>query len=95
MQISKALFTFAVDHAGLSSDQIRHDYPGRGMGGRVCSGITGSISDFAIFVASLAVLTHGTDDEDIAFDLARKVSTDSMGHDTIFYFPGLRIVEED
>jgi len=65
----------------------RYDYSGRGMYGKTCIGFT-MPGDGALLLgmALMAVL-----DEDEATEMARMLRTDSMGRDTIFYFPGVTL----
>lgn len=81
----------AAYDAGLNLDSdIRLNYSGRSMYGRTCFGIIGSMSVFAEFL--LAVERSDCGDE-YANPLADRVTTDSMGYDTIFYFPGVVVVD--
>jgi len=94
--LSRSLLDEVIDVAastfGTSID-VREDYSGRGMDGRTCFGLTiGRNEEREVFAALgyLAGLTEGReDDADIdLMELARYARTDSMGRDTIVYFPG-------
>lgn len=70
------------------AETLRWDYSGRGMYGATCFGITGNLWLFGKF---LLALSDCLDDVEVMDDLMDRVCTDSMGHDTIFYFPGLKV----
>jgi hypothetical protein len=95
MEISKKVFQEAAFRADLTEEDIHWDYSGRGMFGRSCPGFVGSVADFGLFMIYLNEELRNTPEDEIPFRVARMVTTDSMGYSTIFYFPGLRIVEED
>lgn len=71
---------------------LTFDYSGRFMYGKTCFGIVGGISEYGRFLVQLA--STGPEGEDAAHELAQRVSTDSMGLDSIFYFPGVTISED-
>jgi hypothetical protein len=77
-----------LEDAGLSEDDIRDDYSGRGMYGRECFGFVGSDRDLIRFVVGLARVT----DED--YDWLANVCTDNMGLSTIYYWPGVKLSED-
>ena len=82
----------ALEASGLFDDgaSIYEDYSGRAMYGATCFGIVapGPIGSFWAFLA-----------EDVgaeaAANLAANQRTDAMGLDTIHYFPGFELVEEE
>lgn len=78
--------------------EVRFDYGGRGMYGSTCPGVVGSLSDFLLFVLAIDAIVREEDDipyvSDAACYLAERVCTDSMGYDTIYYWPGLILVDE-
>jgi hypothetical protein len=93
--------------AGVDENRVRWDYSGRGMYGRTCLGFVGGVADLARFFyqVGLAVAlqeeefttrgeVEGALREEDARHLADVVTTDDVGRDTIFYFPGVR-VEDD
>ncbi len=75
--------------SGLDGEiAIKEDYSGRGMYGDTCFGIVCDITDFAIFCASVGSFM---DD----WDWLGRVRTDNMGLSTIWYWPGVKLVEEE
>jgi len=69
---------------------LYREYSGRYMYGSHCFGITGHPSDFARFICQLTQRNA-----DLAWILSQAVTTDNMGRDTIFYFPGYQLGKED
>jgi hypothetical protein len=68
-------------------DCIRTDYSGRGMYDQTCVGFVVADSDLLMLGVVLAdILGAGR-----ATILARNARTDSMGRDTIVYFPGVAV----
>lgn len=65
---------------------VRGDYSGRGMFGEKCAGF---VCNYGSLV-SLGVELHQLMGDD-AIDVAAKATTDSMGRDTIVYFPGVQL----
>jgi hypothetical protein len=62
-------------------------YSGRGMFGGACFGVVfRTVADFAGFMVALT-----QENAWLASDLADRVQTDSMGLDTIYYFPGYQL----
>lgn len=75
--------TDAINDACLDEAAIMK-YSGRFMYGQECLGVVfPSVREYGYFLVSLTIYT----DEDTARDLAEKVRTDSMGMDTVFYWP--------
>lgn len=75
--------------------RVYKDYSGRGMYGASCFGVVGSQRGLLKFFIELATTPdfYAFDEfdvsgADLAIELADRVSTDNMGFDTIFYFPG-------
>lgn len=66
-------------------------YSGRGMFGDQCIGLTGTAGDLMRFVVALIEL----DEALIADELADRVLSDNMGTETIFYFPGVTVEEDE
>lgn len=97
--ITAAKLDRAIDTLqGLIEDMIdvRFDYSGRGMNGRTCYGfILPDNASVTLFVTILAqqLSDDGLDHEvlDWVYDLSRAMRTDSMGKDTIIYWPTLTI----
>lgn len=91
----------------LNESDIRTDYSGRGMYGRTCIGVVGS--DPILFAFQLAVLIargeagleDGEDDQLTPFDIRSALeeigapSTDSMGYQTIHYWPNITVDTDD
>jgi len=90
-----------VDEDGESFDPVVDEYSGRGMFGRTCFALKirgrgdSATSTVAQLFAVLAAEAFGRDDrvEDTLYgetvaDLARAVRSDSLGYDTVVYFPG-------
>lgn len=82
----------------LDGDAVRTEYSGRGMYGSHCVGFVVNRGDeVAVGVAIATILAEDAGDEDYedalcdALDIARRANTDSMGHDTIVYFPGVAV----
>jgi len=75
--------------ATQTSTTLRLNYSGRNMHGRSCIGFVGQASAFKLGVAFAEVFTA-----DFAYDIGEPI-TDSMGYDTITYFPGLSVEVED
>ena len=81
----------------IGDDEIYHGYVGRGMWGESCFGIIGDLSLFAHFMAALGAVLAEEEDGDPyrAMELADAARSDSMGTDTIYYFPGWNIEEDE
>ena len=81
-------------------ESIYTDYSGRGMYGDTCFGLTfDSITDFVEFVKAVTeVVTYESVDEvttpltNFYDNYLTKVSTDSMGLSTIYYWPRVKLV---
>lgn len=69
----------------------RWGYSGRGMYGKTCFGFVGSMENYGAFLVTMALTLEAG--EDFAREFASRVATDSMGFETIFYFPGIRVLE--
>lgn len=80
----------ALENASLDADVLSTAYSGRGMYGSTCLGITCTLSQFCGFLVQLALVN-----EDAATTLSDRVSSDSMGHSSIFYFRGVSLDGED
>jgi len=93
--ITRASIEEAIDDLAYQVDNItidntlRDDYSGRGMYGEQCFGVVlHDAREFALFI-----LCVGQVDHTLAQSLARKVRTDNMGYDMIYYFPGVQLEE--
>ena len=83
---------------------VRPDYSGRGMYGHTCFGIVGSARDLARFLIELSDIIDGLNsyegDEhgqfvDTDMEPWYDVHQDSMGWDTIYYWPSIRVVDPE
>ena len=84
-----------VEYAQREDLEIRMDYSGRGMYGSTCPAVIGGLSDFIRFLGAIAADSeecYVTDDFDYLVD---RFSKDSMGYDTVFYWPSLTLTEYD
>lgn len=88
--ITKEEVIEALEDAGLDEENIRWDYSGRGMFNETCFGFTGSDSDLIQFAIYLARLTPGRD-----LYWMSNFRSDSLGMDTIYYWPGISFEEDD
>lgn len=100
MEIKRNLIEDALK--AIDIEDIREDYIGRGMYGKSCFGFVGTHSDLIrFFIALVWEAAHdlGRDEQealvtiDLADELAQVASSDDMGRDTIFYFPGYTLSE--
>lgn len=76
--------------ADIEESSIHWGYSGRGMYGKKCFGISGSMQDYSKFLCQLTQV-----DPDLAWELSQAVATDSLGLNEIFYFPGFSLKEDD
>lgn len=81
----KISFDLLSDLAGTVCGSPRGDYSGRGMYGATCVGIVMNPSDLLTLGANISAL----DDQELRVWLMNRYSTDSMGYDTIVYWPGV------
>jgi hypothetical protein len=89
---------YFFDIAEHHSDDVRVDYRGRGMFGKSCVGFVGSVSDLVGFVIDVAeefAYQKEHDDEvDPDLEIIKRhlgnVEIDSMGRDSIFYWPSIQ-----
>ena len=91
--ISKELFEDMAADAEV--EETRLDYSGRGMDGRHCVGIVGTMTDLVNFVQTVTTRNVEERYEDNAIDsLAEALSGvewDSMGYSMIYYWPNISI----
>lgn len=99
-EVEKSAIVEALDYADFEDpeDAARWDYSGRGMYGRSCFGIIGTMEDYSNFLLGLVgVFYDQTEDIDQAQYLAglfgSTVRTDSMAYDTIYYFPSIKVLD--
>jgi hypothetical protein len=97
IEIDRQLFLEVAEESYMD---VREDYSGRGMYGKSCPGVIGSLSQFALFLLAFDEAVRVQDEENdpiyttqAAAEIADTVSTDSMGFDTIFYFPTLVLTD--
>jgi len=95
VEIEKSLLLGVAADADIEPENLRWDYSGRGMYGRECFGIVGRMSDYTRFIVALTQWEDGSElAGDYAWELADRVSTDNMAYDTIFYFPGVKVLDK-
>jgi hypothetical protein len=92
MEITKSDLLNVLWESDIDTEEGPHwGYSGRGMYGRTCFGFVGDMAAYGRFLITLTLtLDEG---EDFAREFADRVATDSMGFETIFYFPGIRVLE--
>ena len=81
-------------------EEPRWNYSGRGMYGRECFGIVGTMEDYSNFLLGLTTVFYDQvgdiyEARGLVHRFTECVSTDSMGYDTIFYFPGIVVLENE
>jgi hypothetical protein len=93
MKITRLDINEAADSIELGEDDytVRTDYRG-GMFSS-CLGVTVPSAWDTRFVAALCIHLTVNGREDDALTLARKARVDSMGLDTIVYWPGVELVD--
>jgi hypothetical protein len=92
---SRDILVNAMESADIDVDSIRDDYSGRGMFGERCFGVVMNPRSVMRFAYWLAIYCN--DDEqtqELGEDLVGCASTDSMGYDTIVYFPDWTLSED-
>lgn len=88
--VERDVIESAMRDADLDEDKLYENYSGRFMYGHKCFGIVGGIEDYGKFLIQLTKV-----DYDLAWDLAQSVRTDDMGCESIFYFVGYQLADED
>src|SRR3954466_11170953 len=96
-EIRETLIRDTLIAAGMDDDNLHRTYSGPGMYGSKCFGFTGDTKSLArFFVALVAEACYSAEvvDEraELADDLIAVLSTDNMGTEKIFYFPGYVLV---
>jgi hypothetical protein len=90
MKIDHDMIMCLITEANLDGDSARWGYSGRGMNGKGCFALIGSIADFGRFIAAVPAMTEDiVGAEHAAFELADRVCVDNMGLDLVFYGPHL------
>jgi hypothetical protein len=74
--------------------EFRTDYSGRGMYGKTCIGFVIDSSPF-IVALTLAQFCYENDSDVIEFLHQEGCCQDSMGHNTIIYFPSIQAHKQD
>lgn len=101
VEISKSDLLEALSYIELEEESdVRWGYSGRSMYGRTCFGFVGSMEDYGTFLLALVdVYYDQTEDINVSRELAghfvERCCTDSMGYSTIFYFPGIQVLENE
>ena len=85
--VSLQLISEALTEADLAESAVYTNYSGRGMYGKECLGIVGSLGELLQFVLAMESLGQDT-------TWVQNVRQDSMGLDSIFYWPSIE-VEDD
>lgn len=97
LPVLKSFLLDAALNADFEEEDIRWGYSGRGMYGRECFGLVGSVEGYGKFLLQLAQDEggEGADGEgaEIAWELAQRVHTDNMAREEIFYFPGVEVTD--
>lgn len=103
--IERRVLEEIVDELELPENRVWWNYSGRHMYGRTCFGFVGGESTLARFFVALGrhqgwFDESGDDDEhpdltNVLDELTSAVHRDDMGYETIFYFPGVEVDEED
>jgi hypothetical protein len=90
-QVTNWLYSTDIEF-DQASDVIYADYSGRGMYGEQCFGLVLSgwsdNQDFSDFLLAVA-----DEDRELANHLSHVVSQDALGLRSIFYFPGVKVVD--
>lgn len=76
---------------------IRTDYSGRAMYGKTCLGIVTDMSGWGLAaeVRNALEYTSWAEEEDfLDYILTHEPRTDSMGRGTIYYWPGVQVIED-
>lgn len=92
----------AIDEVQNYADiELRTSYSGRGMYGKECFGVVGSQTELAKFELSLALHLAADNSDEYRVDpddvmenfenILDSRSVDSMGYDTIYYYPGIKV----
>lgn len=94
MEMPRKIWNEIINGAGIPAESVYLDYSGRSMYGRACPGIIGGLGTFAVFMAQVGYMNAESDGVETWVDveeLGRMARTDSMGYDTIYYFPELEL----
>lgn len=102
--ITRTLLTEILEEIEVQDEQVRCDYSGRGMYGKTCFALVGGYATLTTFVAEVARrqgLFDATGDDSVNPDLfdaldaiVNGLAVDQLGHDLIFYWPRLVVVDQ-
>jgi hypothetical protein len=84
MTLTNTQFALLQESAVDAGMTFYSDYSGRGMFGKTCVGVAGTVDEFVSFILLIA-----DNDRDLANELVYLV-TDNMGFDRIYYFPSMQ-----
>lgn len=94
VELTREVFNLVVDVAD-EVGMTTQTYSGRAMYGKQCLGVVGSLSEFVRFTLALVEAASLDDAEPLAevIEAMRegRTSSDSMGLDTIFYWPSMQV----
>lgn len=97
MLLLRSTLNDILDDADLEFQSVYVDYSGRGMYGDKCFGIIGNLHTYAVFlIAATAILN--TEEYGWGGELLEALANprvDSLGRESIYYFPSLEIGEGD
>ena len=84
----------ALENAGYEGMSIR-SYSGRGMYGQSCVGISvDNLGEFMQTVATAAIIAAENDQEGNFVGALGRMSSDSLGRGSIYYWPNMKWSEE-
>lgn len=101
MEITKSELLNALWNSDIDMDNgPRWGYSGRGMYGKTCFGFVGDEEQYAEFLFALIEQNHEDDAHvsdaiQVAREFSSRVCRDSMGFETIFYFPGVTVLDNE
>jgi hypothetical protein len=95
--MSKSVFPQRLWNDLEDEFNLMPDYSGRAMYGQTCIALVGDTGDLMRFIAELIQVFDVIDPDavDTVQSLADAIRTDSLGYDTVFYFPGITLEPED
>ena len=96
--ITRLMVLEARERTNTFDVETRSDYSGREMYGGTCLAAVGSLTDLAQFLVGLTIMLReelgDEEGEKRAVELAGNARFDSMGTDTVMYFPRWRLVDD-
>lgn len=93
-EIRRTLIIDALYRADMDPDSIRWKYSGRDLFEKHCFGFTGNLNTFGRFLIQITASDVPTGGAGMARQLADRVLTDSLGWETIYYFPGMTVTKD-